>query len=256
MKRDRTMNRRKFVSAAAVAAGSLALPRGARAIGSASQFTVARLQYDGDWNPRPAASRRLMSEIAKATSIATAEAPVDLPADSPKIFEYPFLYLSGGGDFPAFSDKERENLSRFLRFGGFLFVDGSAGEPDGPFDRGFRKAIAELLPVQPLAKLDEDHSIFRSFFLVNRVVGRVAERPYLEGITVDDWTPIVYTSNDIGGALERDPFGNYRFDVVPGGEDQRSWAMRLSVNIVMYSLTVNYKKDQIHVEAILRRRRR
>ena len=75
-------------------------------------------------------------------------------------------------------------------------------------------------------------------------------------MTIGDWTPVVYTSNDLGGALERDPFGNYRFDCSPGGEEQRSWATRLTVNLVLYALTVNYKKDQIHVEAILRRRRR
>lgn len=244
------------MSAAALAAGFSALPRRAQALGAPSAFAIARLQYDGDWNPRPNAARRLMAEVGKATSVETAESPVDLPADSPKIFEHPFLYVSGTGDFPSFNEKGRENLSRFLRFGGFMLVDGAAGEPEGSFDRGFRKAIGELLPGQPLAKLDEDHSVFRSFFLVNRVVGRVSERPYLEGITMDDWTPVVYTPNDIGGALERDPFGNYRFDVIPGGEEQRSWATRLSVNLVLYALTVNYKKDQIHVEAILRRRRR
>lgn len=249
-------SRREFTKAAALAGAGLALPWKARAIGEASQFAIARLQYDGDWNPRPNAARRLMAEVAKATSVETSEAPVDLAPDSPKIFEHPFLYLAGGGDFPNLGAKAKENLSRFLRFGGFLLVDGSAGEPDGNFDRGFRKVLPELLPGQSLAKLDEDHSVFRSFFLVNRVVGRVAERPFLEGVTMDDWTPVVYTANDLGGALERDPFGNYRFDVVPGGEEQRSWATRLSVNLVLYALTVNYKKDQIHVEAILRRRRR
>jgi hypothetical protein len=257
MKRNgRHIRRRDFLSAAALASAGLFVPWKARAIGAPSAFAIARLQYDGDWNPRPNAARRLMAEVAKATSVETAELPVDLPADSPKIFEHPFLYVSGTGDFPSFSEKGRENLSRFLRFGGFMLVDGASGEPDGAFDRGFRKAITELLPGQPLAKLDEDHSVFRSFFLVSRIAGRVAERPYLEGVTMDDWTPVVYTPNDIGGALERDPFGNYRFDVVPGGEDQRSWATRLSVNLVLYALTVNYKKDQIHVEAILRRRRR
>ena len=250
------MRRRSFLTSTTLAAAGLAMPSRARAIGAATKFSVGRIQYDGDWNPRPNAARRLMSEVARATSVETAEAPVDLTADSPKIFEHPFLYLAGTGDFPSFGEKARENLARFLRFGGFLLVDGSSGEPDGPFDRGFRKEMGSILPGTPLAKIDEDHSLYRSFFLINRVVGRVAERSYLEGITIDDWPPLVYTPNDLGGALERDPFGNYRFDVVPGGEEQRSWATRLSVNLVLYALTVNYKKDQIHVEAILRRRRR
>lgn len=250
------MRRRDFLGASTLATAGLALPRRARAIGAPTQFAVGRIQYDGEWNPRPNAARRLMAEVARATSVETGEGPVDLAADSPKIFEHPFLYLAGTGDFPTFSTKARENLARFLRFGGFLLVDGSSGEPDGAFDRGFRREMAAILPIAQVARLDEDHSVYRSFFLVNRIVGRVAERPYLEGITIDDWTPVVYTANDLGGALERDPFGNYRFDVVPGGEEQRSWALRLSVNLVLYALTVNYKKDQIHVEAILRRRRR
>lgn len=250
------MKRRTFLGTSTLAAAGLTLPARAHAIGAATQFAVTRVQYDGEWNPRPNAARRLMAEVARATSVETAESPIDLPVDSPKIFEHPFLYLAGTGDFPAFTDKARENLARFLRFGGFLLVDGSAGEPDGPFDRGFRKEMAAILPGYPIAKLDDDHSVYRSFFLLNRIVGRVAERPFLEGVTIDDWTPVVYTANDLGGALERDPFGNYRFDVVPGGEEQRSWALRLSVNLVLYALTVNYKKDQIHVEAILRRRRR
>ncbi len=248
------MTRRRFVKTVALAAP--ALPSLAHAIGAPTSFSIGRLKWNGDWNPRPNAARRIMAEVSRATSVETSDAPIDLEADDGKIFEVPFLYLAGSGEFPAFSTKERENLGRFLRFGGFLLVDNGSGEPDGAFDHGFRREMQALLPEAPVAKLDEDHSIFRSFFLLNRVVGRVAVRNYLEGVTLADWTPVVYTSNDLGGALERDPFGNYRFDVTPGGEDQRSFATRLAVNLVLYSLTVNYKKDQIHVEAILRRRRR
>lgn len=248
------MTRRRFVKTVALGAG--ALPSLAHAIGARAGFTIARLRWDGDWNPRPNAARRMMAEVAKATSVETTDAPVDLEADDPQIFHHPFLYLAGSNEFPKLGAKARENLSRFLRFGGFLLVDSASGEAEGAFDRGFREEMKHLLPEAPVARLDEDHSIFRSFFLLNRVVGRVAVRNHLEGITLADWTPVVYTANDLGGALERDPFGNYRFDVVPGGEEQRSYATRLAVNLVLYALTVNYKKDQIHVEAILRRRRR
>ncbi len=250
------MNRRRLTALLPLVAGGMLLPRRAAAIGARTAFTIARLRHGGEWNPRPNAARRIMAEVAKATSVETAESPVDLEATDPSIFDHPFLYLTGTGELPPFSAKAREVLGRYLRYGGFLFADGAAGEADGAFDRTFRREIAAILPDGPLSRLDDDHSIFRSFFLVNRVVGRVAERPFLEGISLADWTPVVYTPNDLGGALERDPFGNYRFDVSPGGEEQRSWAARLAVNLVLYALTVNYKKDQIHVEAVLRRRRR
>lgn len=247
--------RRTLLGTLTAAAAALALPRRALALGTKSAFTIGRLMHNGEWNPRPNAVRRILAEVAKATSVNTAEAPVDFQPDDLGIFESPFLYLSGTSEFPSFSAKAKDVLGRYLRYGGFLLVDGASGEPDGAFDKGFRKFITELLPEAKLEKLDDDHSIYRSFFLINRVCGRVADRPYLEGVTLGDWTPVVYTSNDLGGALERDPFGNYRFDATPGGEEQRSWAQRLVVNLVLYALTVNYKKDQIHVEAILRRKR-
>lgn len=247
--------RRDILTGLSALAGASMLPRGALALGAKSAFTIGRVVYNGDWNPRPNAVKRMLAEVAKATSVNTAESPIDFQPDDLAIFENPFLYLSGTGEFPSFSSKAKEVLGRYLRYGGFLLVDGASGEPDGAFDRGFRKFIADLIPETKLEHLDDDHSIYRSFFLINRVCGRVADRPYLEGVTLGDWTPVVYTSNDLGGALERDPFGNYRFDVTPGGEEQRSWAQRLTVNLVLYALTVNYKKDQIHVEAILRRKR-
>jgi hypothetical protein len=43
------------------------------------------------------------------------------------------------------------------------------------------------------------------------------------------------------------------FPVVPGGERQREMAYRFGVNLVMYTLTGNYKSDQVHVPAILER---
>lgn len=250
------IDRRRFTALALLAGASPLAGRRAFALGEKTAFAIARLKYDGDWNTRPNAARRIMAEVAKATSVATADAPVDLAAEDSRLFEHPFLYLSGTGELPPFSEKARENLSRYLRYGGFLLADDATGAPGSPFDLSFRRELARLLPEVPLGRLDEDHSIYRSFFLVGRVTGRVTAANYLEGVTLGDWSPVVYTVNDLGGALERDPFGNYRYDVSPGGEEQRSWATRLAVNLVMYALTVNYKKDQIHVEAILRRRRR
>jgi hypothetical protein len=40
---------------------------------------------------------------------------------------------------------------------------------------------------------------------------------------------------------------------VPGGERQRELAFRFGINLVMYVLTGNYKADQVHLPAIIRR---
>ena len=41
--------------------------------------------------------------------------------------------------------------------------------------------------------------------------------------------------------------------VVPGGDRQREMAFRFGINLVMYTLTGNYKADQVHVPSILER---
>ena len=39
--------------------------------------------------------------------------------------------------------------------------------------------------------------------------------------------------------------------MVPGEPRQREFAFRAGVNIVMYTLTGNYKADQVHIPALL-----
>ena len=64
---------------------------------------------------------------------------------------------------------------------------------------------------------------------------------------------IIIGSNDWAGAWAVDSNGVALLPVVPGGERQREYAYRFGVNWVMYSLTGNYKTDQVHVPAIIER---
>ena len=49
------------------------------------------------------------------------------------------------------------------------------------------------------------------------------------------------------------PDGQALLPVVPGDPRQREFAFRAGVNIVMYTLTGNYKADQVHIPALLER---
>lgn len=256
--KDRNPSRRKFIATGAGALGALSLPSLAYSLGDETKFTVTRLKYDGDWNPRPNAARRILVEVAKATSVEVSHEPVDLEPDDKAIFYNPFVWWAGTREFPPLSKKARTNLGRFLRFGGVILADDTEGLPDGGFDKSIRREIAAILPEVQWGRLPDDHALFRSFFLVppEKAWGRLAVRSYVEGITIGKWTPLIYTMNDLGGALARGPFGDWEYECMPGGPNQRSWAQRFAVNIVLYALTANYKKDQIHVKEILRRQRR
>ena len=63
---------------------------------------------------------------------------------------------------------------------------------------------------------------------------------------------IIITSNDLAGAWAQ-PRRSAVLPMVPGEPRQREFAFRAGVNIVMYTLTGNYKADQVHIPALLER---
>jgi hypothetical protein len=55
--------------------------------------------------------------------------------------------------------------------------------------------------------------------------------------------------------MARDEYGEWDYDVGIGGDAVREVSFRLGVNLVMYSLCLDYKEDQVHIPFILERRR-
>ena len=250
-------SRRGVLAAGAAAAVSALLPRRARAIGPGAKLQIGQLQFGSAPPPRPRALARLAWELDKRTSIdVDLDTPVVTPAGD-KLHQTPMLYMAGDREFPQPSTDGLEALRRFLTFGGFLVIDSAEGSTDGAFDRSVRTLVGGLFP-QPgpgLELVATDHVVYRSFYLLDRPLGRVALSPVMEGVTRGGRLIVAYVQNDLGGAWSRDNFGNYDFPCVPDGERQRELAFRMGVNLVMYALCLDYKTDQVHVPFIMRRRR-
>ena len=231
------------------------LPAAAHAFGDKDKLAIAQIQYAGNWNPRPTATRRLAWEVEKRTSIEAALDPVDVKlSDEAALKRNPFLYLAGDAALPTFDDADVARLRRALQTGGFLVIDSADPRPGGGFDQSVRALVARLFPREPLHKIAPDHVVYKSFYLLKAPVGRVAAVPYLEGVTHDGRLVVVYSQNDMGGAWARDNFGQWEHEVLPGGDQQRELAFRLGINLAMYALCLDYKTDQVHVPFILRRR--
>jgi len=222
-----------------------------------SNLTLPRIMYQGgNDNPRPDALRSLLAQVTRRTSIEVNREPVALNVSDPGLFRHPFIYMAGDQGFDPFSEKDLKVLRNYLSYGGFLFIDDSSARADSAFDVSVRKMISALFPQNPLRKIQRDHSIFRSFYLLNTVSGRSIVKPYLEGISIKGRTVLIYSSNDQGGAWSRNKLGHWNYDVIAGGHRQRQLAIRLGVNIIMYALTLDYKKDMVHLPIILERLRR
>lgn len=252
----RVLTRRRLLGGGLVAAAALVAPRRARAIGPGSKFRIGQITV-GTAPPRATAVLRLLAEVDKRTSIDTEREPALVSLTSPTLHETPFLYLAGDREFPVPPPAAIESLRRFLTFGGFLFIDSAEGTTGGAFDKSVRALCAALYPAPApgLELVPSDHVVYKSFYLLERPVGRLALSPVLEGITRGGRLTVAYAQNDLGGAWAKDNFGNYDFPCEPGGDRQRELAYRMGVNLVMYALCLDYKTDQVHVPFIMRRRR-
>ena len=108
----------------------------------------------------------------------------------------------------------------------------------------------------------------KTFYLLDRLVGRTAvgqtwvealpppdpnERVQRPVRAADSVSPIIIVSDDLAGGWAADADGHPLFPLVPGGPRQREFALRSGVNIVMYTLTGNYKADQVHAKDIIER---
>jgi hypothetical protein len=255
--------RRGLLAGGAAAAASLAVSRRAGAIGPGSKFRIGQLQLGAgaSWNPRPTALRRLAWEIEKRTSVDVELAPMVVTPTGGALHEVPFLYLAGERELElsgaAGSPAAIEALRRYLTFGGFLLIDSAEGSTDGAFDGSIRKLIGAIFPSpgKGLEIVPADHVVYKSFYLLDRPLGRLAIAPALEAVFRDGRIVAAYVANDLGGAWARDDFGNHDFTCEPGGERQRELAFRMGVNFVMYALCLDYKADQVHVPFIMKRRR-
>ena len=248
-------DRRRFLQGL-VAGAMLGAPSIATALGPRSKVQLAQLVYRGGQpRPRPTGLRRLAWELDKRTSIDVELEPAIVRATDRKLFRFPLLYMSGDQAFEPLSTPEINRLNRLLTFGGLLIVDSADPRPGGGFDRSVRRMVSRLFPARSLGKVDREHTLYRSFYLLDRIVGRVATVPDLEGIERDGRLLVVYCQNDLAGAWSRDNFGQWEYPVHPGGERQRERAFRWGINLVMYALCLDYKADQVHIPFILKRRR-
>jgi hypothetical protein len=238
-----------------LAAAAVAPPL-AGALGEATRLDVRRVDYEGgNDDPRPTAPRRIAWEVRKRTSIETRLLPSSARLDDPSIYATPFLYWTGDAEFPALSSGEVVGLRRFVEFGGFVFADDARPE-DGGFARSVRRELLRAFPDRPIVPIENTHTVYRSFYLLDRAVGRVRGPELLQGVTSGDRIAVVLSEHDLGGAYARDNLGSWEHAVSPGGESQRELAIRLGVNLVMYALCLDYKDDQVHAPFILRRRGR
>ena len=241
------LNRRTLI--ALLSSGVLS-PK-AFALGSNSRFDVGELMLPTGTLSRPMAWTFALNQLVQSTSIETNGASIQIPPEDPTLFMHPFCVMIGEDAFSPLSKKYVAMLQRFLTYGGFVFFDDTSGVPDSPFSESVRRLVQRLFPTKAMSPLRADHSLYRSFFLLDRPLGRLDTVEYIEGVDVGEVTPLMLFHNDLSGALDHGVDGMERYPVLPGGDFQRRESVKLIINLIMYALTSNYKHDQAHVKELI-----
>ena len=197
---------------------------------SAEELGIARIKYDGggDWYADATSLPNLLEFVSRNTGIRTAEKEDVVELDDPRLFAYPYLYLTGHGNL-SFSERQAQRLRLYLTHGGFLHVDDNYG-----LDEHFRREIRKVFPDRELVELPFDHPVYHSPFEFSQGLPKIHEHdnkpPRGYGIFVDERLVLFYTWEcDLGDGWE-DPA------VHEDPEALRQQALRMGTNIIVHAL--------------------
>jgi Domain of unknown function (DUF4159) len=211
--------------------------------------------------------------IAFKTSLEPAE-PIGVDPAKDELVFYPVIYWPMTPTISQPSEAAVGRLDAYMRNGGTVIFDtrDAFAAPPGSGqltpETAALRAVLGTLDVPALEPIPASHVVTKSFYLLDRFVGRYANgQTWIEALppesdeetsgrparSGDRVSPIIITSNDLAGAWAVDDEGNGRYPLVPNEARQRDFAYRAGVNIVMYALTGNYKTDQVHVPDLLER---
>jgi hypothetical protein len=135
-----------------------------------------------------------------------------------------------------FTKQERENFEKYVRNGGFIFVDDCNHDIDGLFAKSFEAQMEMIFPGE-LKKIPNNHPIYSSFFTFDGPPTTTQElngwgddivHDYLKAIQINNRIAVLYSNKDYGCEWDYD-FRNKRFYKIDN--------TKFSVNIVMYALT-------------------
>ena len=231
------MNRARFLRLMLGGAALAALPSFARAQAGRYDFWFTRLKYDsGDWDVDARMPSNVITSLIDYTTLRVDPTEHVVALSDPRMLEAPFCYLAGH-KLVEFNAAERQNFVRYVRNGGFVFVDDCNHDIDGLFAKSFEAQMAKLFGPAALKKLPNTHALYRSFFKFPdgppatgfelNGWGDDLVHDYLKGIEVDGRLGVLYSNKDYGCEWDYD-WRNKRFLA----EDNT----RFAVNIVMYAL--------------------
>ncbi len=174
-------------------------------------------------------SDHFLSVVQKETGIPVARRFKSVKLDSPELFDFPFIMMTGEKKF-ALSQKERDNLRRYLDKGGFLVA--SAGCSSKEWDESFRREINALFEEDDarLTPIEMDHPMWKTVYDIEKIELKSPKGGVkLAGLNRNEKMVVVYSPEGLNDTSKVDGC------CCCGGNEVRN-ANQILVNILSYSL--------------------
>ncbi len=194
-------------------------------------YQIALLKYNGggDWYANPTSLTNLIKFCNHnlGTNINPEYATVDV--GSQEIFNYPFVHMTGHGNV-VFSERDIQNLRKYLIGGGFLHIDDNYG-----LDKFIRPEMKKVFPELDFVELTFNHPIFHQKYDFPNGLPKIHEHdgkpPQGFGLFHDGRMICFYSYEcDLGDGWEDQ-------DVHKDSEATRLKALKMGANIIQFVFT-------------------
>lgn len=198
---------------------------------TAQNIKIGKLKYDGggDWYVNEYSLPELLKFVRANTMVDVPEQPDVVDLDSDKIFDYPFIHLTGHGNI-VFSTTQVERLRRYLENGGFLHADDNYG-----LDKSLRRELKKVFPEQDLVELPFDHPVYHQHFVFDYGLPKIHEHdgkpPQGFGLFHEGRLVVFYSyESDLGDGWEPE-------FVHHDPPEKHLAALQMGTNLIVYALT-------------------
>ena len=192
-------------------------------------FRIALLKYNGggDWYANLETSLPNLIQYSNkelSTNIDPEQAIVE--ASSPDIFNFPFIHMTGHGNW-VLSSQEAENLRKYLVAGGFLHIDDNYG-----MDPYVRPQMKKVFPELDFVELPFSHPIFHQKFDFPNGLPKIHEHdnkpPQAFALIFEGRLICLYTYQcDLGDGWED-------YEVHKDSPENHIKALKMGANIISY----------------------
>lgn len=191
------------------------------------QIALLKYRGGGDWYANPTSLTNLISFCNKnlGTNLNPEYAVVE--ASNPAIFNYPFVHMTGHGNF-IFDDNEAGNIRNYLLAGGFLHIDDNYG-----LNEFVRPQMKKVFPELDFVELPFSHPIYHQRYSFPNGLPKIHEHdnkpPQGFGLIKDGRLLCYYTYEcDLGDGWEDKQVHN-------DSEQTRTKALQMGANIIGFA---------------------